>query len=207
MKTYNNNESPIKSENFIWVAEYEKEVNGRDFLPEYEFKDGGFGHIQHSHDEINKEALSKLGLIGNGYTFNYNTDNGIFSIYGSDLEVRYYDFNNNVEYQLMHNRNGKYNDIIVYRTKAVDLVAATGKQSHMILEYGLGYKKNINCFNTTAIFHIPMIQDKSTFFTFRIVSDININGELRVYLDNKLEASYVCDLQSKRSKTLKLNIG
>lgn len=202
---YNNNESPIQAENFIWVAEYEENIKGRRFLPEYEFADGGFGNIQHSYNEIDKEKLSKLGLIGCGYNFYYNVDNGIFNLYGSNLEVRYFD--GKVEYQLMHSRNNKYNDIIVYRKKAADIEGATGEQKHIILEYGLGYKKIINFFNTMSIFHIPMIKDEPTFFTFRIVSEVNISGELRIYLDNKLEVTKGCNLSARQSKTLKVNIG
>jgi len=206
MKIYNNNQSPITYENFIWIAEYNEKINNRLYLPEFEFKNSGFGNVNHTFDEINKEKLNSLAYIGNGYRFYYHVNDGIFNIYNSKIQLKYYDIENNIEYDFMNNKFKPYNDIILYKTIADEFDFKTNISKKLTIEYGMGYKKIINHFNIKCILHISMEKNIKPFLTFKIVSPININGELHFYIDNKLSANIKSPLKLNLGKTFKINI-
>lgn len=208
MKIYNNNQMPVKHENFMWIAEYNKEdIHKRLFLPEFEFKNGGFGHVKHTFDEINKDKLSSLGLMGNGYNFSYNTEDGIFDIYNSKIDLRYFDEDSQKEYKFMDKSNGLFNDIILYKTVADTFDISTKTSSKRTLEYGLGYKKIIDDFNIKAIFHLSMKINTMPFLTFKITSPKDLDGELRFYLNNKIAVIIKSPLKADLGKTFTINIG
>lgn len=215
MKIYNNNRSPVsKIENFIWVAEYNKEDKyRRTYLPEFEFINGGFGHISHGFNEIDKDTLTHLGLIGNGYRFFFNTANGRFNLYGSEIEVTYYDEKSKTEYILMDEKNDIYNDIILYKKILEEIDVNRQKQIKCTLEYSLGYKKKIrNDFTIVPIFFIPMTvnritgKNKPTYMTFKITSYKDLSGELRFYMNKQLATVFKTDLRAKFGKTFNINI-
>lgn len=203
MQNYNNNYSPIIKEPFIWVAEY----NDGTSISEIDFKDvSGFGLRKHTFNEIDKSKLKYFGIIGYGHKFYYNIIDGIFNVYNTNIKVLYHDNDNNIDYILNDNKYYPYNDIISYRTMYEELKMNTGAIDKGVYEYGLGYKSKLDGIHLETILHLTMNDDKPAFLTFKLTSDIYINGELRIYANDALATVIKTELNEKRSKQFKIDI-
>lgn len=208
MKIYNKNLSPIKAENFIWIAEYKKnDKHNRLYLPEFEFVNGGFGNVNHNFDEIENDKLSSLGFIGNGFRFYYDTIDGKFYAFESELEATYFDYKTEKEYKFMNNLNAPFNDIVLYKKIADEYDTKTGIQTIATVEYAFGYKTIINGFSINPIFHISVEDETNPFyFTFKIVSPTYLDGEFRLYMDKRQSLVLRTPLNRDLGKTFKINI-
>lgn len=208
MKNYNNNMSPVKSEAFIWIAEYNKQVNSRDYLPEFEFIDGGCGNIRHSFDEISKEDLKEFGLIGSDYKFSFDSLSGNFYLMNEEakIEVRYYDKENDKEIKFMYSEYAPFNDIIMFRTIESFLIDGQTGSADKVIEYGLGYKKTLEDFSVNFVFHIPMEINKTPYFKFKIVSKEHIDGEFRLYINDKISMTIETELNKNIGKEFKIDV-
>lgn len=194
-----NFQSPIKSEQFIWLAEYN---NGENL---HEFVRTPLGYIRKDFKEIKKDILEKFGIIGQGYFFNFTVNDGVFHILNRNIEISYYDINTDTEYKFTSQEENIYNDIIMYRTAENIFNPASGQSTDRIIEYSVGYKNKIKIkdvnFSITFKLHIPM--DGNVYMTYKIVSDTYLNGEFRILKNGEVFETSKTDLNKNINKEFK----
>lgn len=200
---YNQYNSPVNEKQFIWLAEYGNTNNINacfDYLSEYDF----ITLNENSLKQIDKDKLSSFGLIGQGYHFKYNTFNGKFEILNTLIKATYYDIDNNIEYEFMNTQNN-YKDIIMYWEMAEDYSMSFKVTNRIIMGYHMGYKTQLdNGMYFKAILHCEI--NKPVYITFRIVSDKNINGELRIYKNDNLFERVQTELNKDIAKEFNWNV-
>ncbi|MED4883923.1 hypothetical protein [Bacillus smithii] len=171
-----NGYSPVKEQDFIWMAEY---VDGS-YLSEFDL----ITHKPNSFYSIDKNKLIRFGLLGQGMKFYFEVNGGIFKLNGQMIMFSYVD-KNGKEYFLT-GQNKLYNDIITYKDAYADgnmFINGNGLLKTTISQYNFGYKTKINInntlFNFQPIFCLPY--DKPAFIELKLVSNKDMNGKLRIY--------------------------
>lgn len=173
--------STINDREFIWVADY---LDGS-HLMEFDTKWNSFS-------KIDKANLIRFGYIGLGNQLYFASD-GMFSINGMPIDFAYiigeevYDLTG-LPYQ--------YNDIIQYKEANVDFNmheitqnGMQGKRSN-ITTYNFGYKINYTIKGIRFKFQVicTMPFNKPVYFTVRLVSDQNLEGQLGVKIGDHRES-------------------
>ncbi|WP_230193262.1 hypothetical protein [Paenibacillus sp. CECT 9249] len=169
------NRSPINDQSFIWIAEYYDNT----FLSEYDFQ------TKRKNDfyAIDKNRLTKFGLIGEGSQVFFEVGNGIFDINGHRLMLTYQ--SDHKEYPLT-GRALVYNDIITYKLAASDaklfMRHNNGRFTDTVLAYNVGYKKKMRLLDANidyqCILAIPF--DDAAYLQIKITSDQNMDGKILI---------------------------
>jgi hypothetical protein len=185
-------ESPVKTQDFIWVASYYDNT----FLSEFNFDD----QKENSFYDIDRNKLIRFGLVGYGMNLYFEVLGGVFKIAGRMIEVVYKV--NDKNYYLTGQPLIMYNDIIQYKQAETTMNMLTGKTSNnVITQYNFGYKQNLNIdginFNFKAICSVPY--GKPVYMNFRLVADQDLNGILCI----KKNGTYVAEI----SAPLQANVG
>jgi hypothetical protein len=176
-----NGYSPVKKQDFIWIAEY---VDGT-YLSEFDL----ITHQSNSFYSIQKDKLIRFGLVGQGMKFYHEINGGFFKLNGQMLMFSYVDENGDEYYLTGHNQ--LYNDIITYKDAYADgsvFFKGNGLLKTTISQYNFGYKTKINIndlsFNFQAIFCLPY--DKPAFMEFKLVANKSMNGKFRIYRSGRV---------------------
>lgn len=155
-------QSLSKSQDFMWVAEYYDGSYLTEFSPKTGQKENFYS--------INKNALIRFGLVGQGSTLFFDTVTGMFHLNGTRLFFSYK--TKDKEYHLSGQKSqGKFNEIITYKDAYTDasMVNPHQKYSSGIIQYNFGYKA-------------PLIFDDGTRFYFQTIIGIPQNEPAHVEL-------------------------
>lgn len=183
-------QSPVESQDFIWVADYSNNT----FLSEFNLD----SKKENSFYDIDKNNLIRFGLIGHGMNLYYEILGGTFKIAGQMLEFIY--IVNGKEYYLTGQQQ-MYNDIIQFKN-AESIFDPSGKNGSIgstITQYNFGYKQNLNIhninFNFKAICSIPY--GKHVYMNLRLVADQDLNGILCIKKNGIVVTEIEAPLQEK----------
>lgn len=190
---YNNYYSPIENIDFLWLTEYSDS-----FITEFDLITKERNYIEN----IDREKMKTFGLIGQGLHLLFDVDTGEFIIKGVRFKATFFDYNENREYSFM-NQLKKYNDLIMYK-EAESLFCINGKTKDNILGYHIGYKSKIDIFSFKPILHVEY--NKPVYFTFRIVSEKDLNGEFRIYKNDNLSLVSKITLDKNKGKEFKWDV-
>jgi len=165
-------ESPIKNQMFIWKAVYES----GDFLTEFENN-----KKENNFDDINKDILTRFGLIGCTLDFSYSIDTGVFDLLNNKyaFKIEYDD----TSIDLTGAKDHKYNDIITYKKFLCDISIGGKKQAHYhpIPEFYFGYKTIIKNEDITIYYQnlFAIIIGKTIKFCLKLTPSRDVtNGKL-----------------------------
>ncbi|MBN3522255.1 hypothetical protein [Paenibacillus apiarius] len=168
------NRSPVPHQSFIWIAEY---YDGA-YLSEYDFETKKANSFYH----IDKQKLIRFGLIGHGSQVFFDVGNGVFTLNDHRLMVSYRTKEH--EYPLT-GRAFLYNDIITYKDAVSDanLLLAGAKQgrfSDKIVQYNVGYKKNMALLDVNINFQclLSIPYNEASFLAIKMTSDKDLDGKL-----------------------------
>jgi hypothetical protein len=163
--------SLTRERDFVWVAEY---LNGS-WLSEFD------GFKWNDFYSIDRSKLLNFGFIGHQNRLFFRS-NGQFVLNGIPVDFHY--VTNNTTYYLT-SRNMYYNDIIQYKDAAANInFSSSGWANSSILRYNFGYKIPlcINGVNMEMRILCIIPRDSSVYFSVRLVSSINMDGELVVVM-------------------------
>lgn len=171
--------STTRGQDFIWAAEYFDESN----LLEFENDS-----IENSFYAINKQQLSKFGLIGCGHKMFFDVLTGVFNVSGKIIELEYIN-ENNVVYKLTNNGN-IYNDIIQFKDAEANFNPADkyGSLDSSITKFNFGYKQkliiNDLILSLKVICRVPY--DSPVYLEISLTSNEEMNGKLIIKRDGKI---------------------
>lgn len=164
-------DSPVKTQDFIWIAAY---MDGT-FLSEFSYD----SQKENSFYSIEKDKLIRFGLIGYGMNLYYEVLGGTYKLAGQMVEVFYR--TDDKEYYLTGQQH-MYKDIIQYKDAEATLDLLGSSASSVITQYNFGYKQNLKIddinFNYKAICHIPY--GKPIYLSLKLSADKDLNGRLCV---------------------------
>ncbi|TVX86089.1 hypothetical protein [Paenibacillus agilis] len=167
---------PIKTQDFIWLANY---YDGG-YLTEYNLETQESS--PHRFYQIDKSKLVQFGLIGHGSKLFFNIADGVFDINGHKFGISY--VVNGKEYNL----NGRcliYNDIITYKDCVSEAIpqlfrGGSGEFTNKIVQYSFGYKKKFVmdgiAFKFQPLVSIPC--NNQAYMNIKIASDVDLNGKV-----------------------------
>jgi hypothetical protein len=195
------NRSPIRNQDFIWVADY---YDGT-YLSEFDFTTFKSNNFY----GINKEKLIRFGLIGQGTQFYFDVGNGVFTLDKHRISVSYRTKDN--EYPLT-GRTLVYNDIITYKNAVADAnIFNRSEKSELksfITQYSIGYKKRMDLsganINFYCLFCLPYRD--SMHMKIKISSDIDLDGYLVFRRNGKIVDEVYSPLLEKRTGMIDWNI-
>lgn len=188
----------------IWVAEY---------------KDGSClfqrdlnKNTKNSFYSIEKEELSKFGLIGMGYNCYFDTFGGNYYINDRKINIRIITENN---IHFLTEQNLIYNDIITFidASAPIDFSAAIDQESEeniskftdsRIDAYNVGYKTKITSygynFNLQTLVKFP--ETDTPFMNISLNTNKDLKGNLIVMVDNSLSLNTEIELKANHGGEL-----
>lgn len=170
-----NGYAPHGVQDFVWVADY---IDNR-FLTEFDYKT----LEKKDFYMIERNMLSKFGLIGQGAKLYFDVNTGTLNLNNSVLNISY--STSEREYHLTGtNLYGLYNDIITYKDAYTDadLNNPRGQFASHIHQFNFGFKKKFKFedgveMNLQIIVCLPY--NKPAYVEIKVVSNKDLNdGEI-----------------------------
>ena len=162
---------------FSWVAEY---INGT-YLSEFDY----VTKQENNFYDIDRNSLVRFGLVGDGVSAYFEVLGGIFKIAGQMITAKY--VVGDTAYPII-GRPILYNDIITYKdAEFLFDPKVAGSGYNVITQFNVGYKVKLDFddvkLNFRAICQIPLQQRAR--IEFRLVSNVDLDGKLVIYRNNK----------------------
>lgn len=184
-------QSPVQSQEFIWVAEYYDGTH----LAEFDF----LGGRPNDFYKIERNKVVKFGLIGAGSQAFFDVGNGVFTINNHRITISYEA--DGVEYPLT-GRALVYNDLITYKDATSDahpMLRGEGAFTHEIVQYNVGYKKKMELsgvnINFQCVLGIPA--NESAYMQIRISGDKDLKGKLIIRRNGDVVDEIHADLKEE----------
>ncbi len=129
--------SPVKEQDFIWVASYMDGSKLVEISPDTKKTNSFYS--------IDKSKLIRFGLAGHGMETYFEVYGGEYKIAGRLVELMYLDRKTNTEYLLTGHGLLPYNNIDQFKNadSSLDAFKGHGYSGSTITQYNFGYTKNI----------------------------------------------------------------
>ena len=186
------NLSVNNNQDFMWLAEY----NDNSELCEF-----NQNLSENSFYDIDKNKLSKYGLIGLNYKMYFNIDDGIFNIANKNICISFKDNNGNT-YNLTNN-SYKYNDIIQFKEAESSFIFGYGSINKIVC-FNFGYKNKIKIndidMNFKVICKVPY--DEPINFEISLTTNKDLDGCF-IINSNGQEFKISTNIKNKINNTVK----
>lgn len=196
-----NGTHPIRTQDFIWVADYYDGTHFTEFDMETHESD------PYRFYAIDKSKLLRFGLIGHGSKMFFEVANGVFNINGHQFRISY--VVNDKEYNL-NGRSLIYDDIITYKDCVSEAVPHlmgienSGAFSDRIVQYNYGYKKKVVLdginFQFKTIVSIPF--NSEAYMNIKIASDQDLDGKVIIRRGSQVVGEFEAPLMEGHSTNI-----
>ncbi len=164
-----------QGEAYSWLASYNDGTGQR------EFEKVGEIYQRYTFESIQKDKLTKFGIVGFGQELFFDVNTGIFNILGNTVEVRVRDKATGVKHEFVRQLPA-YDDLIMYRQgESLPPTAEFPAGRSFITGYFYGYKAKLENFFVTFI--VSCVAGQGIGLKAKLVPNMDFDGEIILCLN------------------------
>lgn len=166
-----------QGEAYSWMASYSDETVQK------EYEKVGEVYQRYTFDSIEKEKLTKFGIVGFGQHLFFDVKTGIFNIMNNLVDIRVRDTKADFKHKFTHVLPA-YDDLIMYRqAESLPPTPEFPAGRSFITGYFYGYKAKFESFNVT--FTVYCVSGVGIGLKARLVPKRDFEGEIILCINGK----------------------